>query len=279
MSVSTAIGRVSESLRSLLLGHLVDPQANVTILPPDTTSSFNRRINLFLYKVQQNAFLRNQDWQVNPANTGQLLPPPLSLNLYYLMTAYTPDDATLGNASAHELLGDAMRIFYEFAIVPDAFLAGDLGQAREQIRITHNGLDMEELSQVWSTFNQPFRLSVLYEVSVVQLDPRPAVPRPMPARVRQVGVPGVGAPYQPPRVLGMAPGSGPVGTVVTFTGEGLEGWNAHVRLLDQRLVDGVEITGEAFPATIPNGLAPGFYELRVDVAHLFRSTFLFEVTP
>lgn len=258
----------------------LNPTPEVTILPPDEASGTTRRVNLFLYKIQENPFLRNQEWQVDAANSGQLTPPPLSLNLFYLMTAYAPNDPQLGNASVHEILGDAMRVFYEFAVVPDTHLAGDLDVAREEIRITRKELDMEEIGQVWGTFpNQPFRLSVLYEISVVQLDQRPAVPRPMPQRVREIGVPDVRAPYQPPQVTGISPVSGPVGTVVTFTGENLRGWNAYVQLLRQRIVDGVEITGDTFQATIPNGLAAGFYELRVDVSHLFRTTFFFEVTP
>jgi hypothetical protein len=30
---------------------------------------------------------------------------------------------------------------------------------------------------------------------------------------------------------------------------------------------------------LPAGLAPGFHQIRVDVAHLCRRTFFFEVTP
>jgi hypothetical protein len=216
---------------------------------------------------------------VNPASAGQLVPPPLSLNLYYLMTPYADNDDNLGNAPLHEILGEAMRIFYEHPVVPDEYLAGDLGTAREQVRIMQNGLDMEELSQVWSTFSEPFRLSVLYEVSVVQLDQSAAQGRPLPTRVRQIGVPDVRAPYQPPVVERVEPASGPAGAVVTFSGTNLGGWNAYVFLLRQRILDGAPITGDQFQATLPAGLLPGFYEIRVDVSHLYRRTFVFEVTP
>lgn len=279
MSASTAIGRVSESLRSLLLGEMqLTPSVPVTILAPDETGGGPRRINLFLYKVQENPFLRNQDWEVSPSGSGQLLPPPLPLTLYYLMTAYANNDSSLGNATRHELLGEAMRVFHQFPVVADEYLAGDLAAAREQIKISQNGLDMEELSQVWSTFSQPFRLSVLYEVSVVQLDQSADQQRPLPQRVRQIGVPDVRAPYRPPIVTDMEPASGPAGTVITFTGEGLDGWTAHVIVLRQRIVDAVTIVGESFTATLPDDLIPGLHEIRVDVAHLYRRTFVFEVT-
>lgn len=280
MSASTAIGRVSESLRNMLLGEMqLTPQVPVTILAPDEPGGGNRRLNLFLYKVQENSFLRNQDWQVSPADSSQLMPPPLSLDLYYLMTPYANNDADLGNATIHEILGDAMRVFYEFPVVPDTYLASDLDQAREQIKIMQNGLDMEELSQVWSTFSEPFRLSVLYEMSVVQLDQGTEQQQPLPQRVRQIGVPDVRAPYQPPVVERIEPISGPAGTTVTFFGEHLDGWSAYVAVLRQRIVDGTPIAGDQFQAILPADLDPGFYEIRVDISRLYRRTFFFEVTP
>lgn len=280
MSASTAVGRVSESLRNLLLGEMdLTPGVPVTILAPDEPGGGNRRVNLFLYKVHENPFLRNQEWQVSPADSSRLVPPPLSLNLYYLLTPYAQNDPSLGNANHHEILGEAMRVFYEYPVVPEEYLAGGLSAAREEIKIMQNGLDMEELSQVWSTFSEPFRLSVLYEISVVQLDQSAEQERAMPPRARQIGVPDVQAPYSPPLVAGVDPISGPAGTTVTFTGEHLDGWTAYVSVLRERIVDGEPITGDQFQATLPGGLVPGFYQIRVDVSHLHRRTFVFEVTP
>ena len=279
MSVSTAIGRVSESLRNLLLGEMdLTPAVNVTILGPDETGG-TRRINLFLYKVQENPFLRNQEWQVSPSDATRLVPPPLSLRLYYLMTPYASNDAALGNATLHEILGEAMRVFHQFPVVPDEYLAGDLESAREQIKVVQNGLNLEELSQVWSTFQQPFRLSVLYEVSVVQLDHSAAAQRPMPPRARSIGVPGLAAPYVPPVISAMSPVSGPAGTTVTFSGENLADWRAYVTLGRERLLDDAPITGDSFDLALPGTLQAGFHQLRVDVSHLARRTFFFEVTP
>jgi hypothetical protein len=51
-----------------------------------------------------------------------------------------------------------------------------------------------------------------------------------------------------------------------------------VALLDQALLAGTPLTADTFTATLPAGTAPGFYEIRVDVSHLFRRSFLFEVT-
>lgn len=273
MSVSTAIGLVSESLRNLLVEEMT-PTEPVTILAPDEAGA-DRRINLFLYKVQENAFLKNLDWQVRQGNPGQLVPPPLSLNLFYLLTAYAPTDPQTGNSESHQMLGEAMRVFYENSIVE---LVGSLLGAREQIKIMLNTLDLDELSRVWTTFTQPFRLSVLYEISVVQLDMLPASDRTMGPRVRQIGIPQINAPFRPPVAGRIEPESGPAGTVVTVHGEHLSEWRAYASVMSRPILTAQEITGNSFQLTLPNDLPPGFHEIRIDISHLFRRLFRFEVT-
>src|SRR3990167_7988742 len=173
MSVATAIGRVGEALRNLLQEEMnLVPAVNVSLLAPDENGP-TRRINLFLYKVAENSFLKNKDWEVSRADPGRIVPPPLSLNLFYLLTPYAQNDPDTGNTSAHELLGDAMRVFHEHPLVPAEHLPDELDGAREQIKLSLHQPDMEEITKVWSTFSEPYRLSVIYEVSVVQIDALP----------------------------------------------------------------------------------------------------------
>ena len=278
MSASTAIGMVSKSLRNLLLGEMaISPAPAVTILAPDE-SAVSGRINLFLYKVQENPVLKNMDWQIKQNESDVLVPPPLSLNLFYLMTPYAVNVPPTGNAGTHEILGDAMRVFYENPIVPRDYLEEELQDAREQIKIMLNTLDLEELSKVWATFTEPFRLSVLYEVSLVQLDMLSEREAVMPKRVRQIGVPDVRVPFNPPVVEEMTPLSGPVGTVVDFAGRNLAGWRAYVTIMGRVILDGEALSEDGFTVTIPDDLPPGFHEIRVDISHLHRRTFFFEVT-
>ncbi|GIH14152.1 DUF4255 domain-containing protein [Rugosimonospora africana] len=279
MSASTAIGMVGASLRSMLIGEMhLSPAVDVTILAPDEQGS-GRRVNLFLYKLVENPFLKNQDWTVKPGNPNQLVAAPLSLSLFYLLTPYAPNDPQTGNATAHQILGEAMRVLYENAVIPPSYLDPGLAGARESLQVASTALDPEELRGIWTTFSQPFRLSVMYQVSTVQLDRSAAGQRPMPKRVRQVGVPDVRAPLDPPSVTDMSPASGPAGTVLTFTGVNLAGWHAGATFSNQTLLAGLPLAGDTFTATLPGGLLPGFYDVRVDVSGLFRRTFLFEITP
>ncbi|MEV7323506.1 DUF4255 domain-containing protein [Streptomyces sp. NPDC093970] len=279
MSASTALGMVSASLRNLLIGEMrLSPAPDVTILAPDEQSG-TRRINLFLYKVAENPYLKNQDFTVRPGTPNQLVPAPLSLTMSYLLTPYAPNDPQEGNAAAHQLLGEAMRVLYENAVVPSGYLDPGLTDARERLQIAGDTLDPEELSRIWTTFSQPFRLSVLYQVSTVQLDRLPAARQPLPGRVRQVGVPQVGAQLDLPEVTAMTPAAGPAGTTLAFTGVHLARRAATVQVGDRTVSSGAALPGDTFTAVVPDDLLPGLYEVRVDVARLYRRTFLYEVTP
>jgi len=280
MSTSTAIGMVSESLLNLLTGEMrLSPPVKVTILAPDEGGE-QKRINLFLYKVQENPSLKNIDWRVKKGDPTQLVPPPLSLNLFYLMTSYAQSDPQTGNSTAHSIMGEAMRVFYENPVVPQNYLVSGLKNAGEQIKIILYNPDMWELSTVWSTFGQPFRTSVLYEVSVVQLDMLTQSERAMARRVRQIGVPDVRAPFNPPVVEGMEPMVGPAMTsiTITFYGKNLLGWKAYVTVTGRLILDQYDLKEDMFQVTLPQDLQPGFHEIRVDISHLFRKTFFLEVT-
>ena len=150
-----------------------------------------------------------------------------------------------------------------------------LRNAREDIKIMLNPLDLDELGRIWSTFSHPFRLSVMYEVSVVQLELRSE--RPMSKRVQRTGVPDIRAPFHPPVIAQLTPLRGPAGTQITVQGQHLAGWSASMSITGQTLLDGVPLTGDTMTAVIPAGLAPGFHEIQVDVAHLHRRVFFFEV--
>jgi hypothetical protein len=276
MSAPTAIGLVSQSLQNLLKGEIsLEPVPEVTVLGPDESGE-QRRLNLFLYKIEEHAFLKNQEWQIRPG-TNQLAPPPLSLKLRYLLTAYAPNDSESQNSAAHAILGEGMRIIYEFPVIPAVYLANGLQPAREEIRVVLCNSDLNELSTMWSTFSRPFRPSVTYEVSVVQIDPLPAAQQPMAPRVRQIGRPEIRAPFQPPTIMGMSPNSGTAGTVVTFSGRHLSGRRVYLRVSGELIVNGQELSGDSFTATVPATLPTGFHEIRVDVSHLHRSTHFFEV--
>jgi hypothetical protein len=226
----TIIGTVSKNLKERLKENIWKGKSidfKVTFLPPEQSFK-GKGINLFLYQVKENPFLKNADWKAKSDNPKKLSPPPLSLSLFYIITPY--DESNTGgqdgqdNPNEHDLLSEAMRVFYENpVIVTEAFNQ----HQSQQIEIIHNPLGLEELGKIWNAFNKPFKLSVAYEVSVVQIESLKTEERAKPVK-EVVLKPSAGTPI----VHRMSPESDQPNqeTEVTFTGEYLDGYRAEVVL-------------------------------------------------
>jgi hypothetical protein len=79
---------------------------------------------------------------------------------------------------AHWLLGSAMRILHDFAIItPELETTGGiqvldpaLTDAPERVKLSLQPISLEDLSKVWTALSRPFRVSAAYEVTVVQIE-------------------------------------------------------------------------------------------------------------
>jgi hypothetical protein len=187
MSDFRAIAAVSSSIRNLLDAEM-ETQASVSIAAPDVdiTGITGKRINLFLYKVDENSSLKNMDLpgRGHPGAYGR---PPLSLDLHYMVTAYGGDSEQ--ELETQELLGDAMRVLHSHSVILGGNLDTAISNEVEHIKLYLEPLSLEELTKVWSATTKPMRLSVSYLVTVVQIEN--LQPRKFP---RSVGEPPVGGP-------------------------------------------------------------------------------------
>lgn len=196
MSNQFAPAAVTRTLRGLLSGVVTEDysalpddvrptgEIHVTTLPLDRVrngDSTRNQLNLFLYHAEPNAAYRNMDIprRVRP---GETAPPPLALNLFYLLTAYGEGDSEL---VAHALLGTAMRILHDHPVlsreeIRDALAASGLGDQFERVRITPQPVSVEEVSRLWTGFQSEYRLSAAYQVSVVLIESRRPSRTPVP---------------------------------------------------------------------------------------------------
>jgi hypothetical protein len=154
------IAEVTQTLTNLLSG------LDVTLDSPadlrGDTGSF-QKINLYLYQVLEHAYTKNQPAYAVDATTQQY--PPLTLRLYYLLTPYASDPA-----SAHKVLGHAMQIFYDNALVAEPLMTETLRLATDKLAIVLLSAKLEDLTRIWNALQTPYRLSVCYEVRVVPIE-------------------------------------------------------------------------------------------------------------
>jgi hypothetical protein len=198
VSSTAGIGGVSATLKNLLSDRVKWPPEftapatpppkvpiRVGVPPEDGDVDKDPLINLFLYRVTENGYLKNQEIPGKGQPGNGYGHPPLSLNLHYLLTAYGAlgdPDVTAANPLderiAHFLLGSAMQVFHDMPIIVrgatqsggQQILHASLRSEFEEIKLTLEPLSLEDVAKVWTALNRPYRLSAAYEVSVVQIE-------------------------------------------------------------------------------------------------------------
>ena len=214
MSSALAIAGVTATLRDLLNDGLINHNisgvlgstVSISVVPPDRVVAANgteaSQINLFLHRVTPNTGWRNESLPSRDGSGRQRLAnAPLALNLHYLLSAYSN-----GDLHAEILLGYAMQLLHETPVLtrqaiqmalspsPDvgtalppalrALADSGLENQIEQIKITPEYLDTEEISKLWTATLSHFRPTAAYMASVVLIQAREPVGSPLPVLSR-----------------------------------------------------------------------------------------------
>jgi uncharacterized protein DUF4255 len=280
MSTALAIAGVTAVLRDLLNDGLINHNVSgvigssvtVSVLPPDrvvpTDGPETSQLNLFLHQVSPNPGWRNEGLPSrDPAGRLRLSNPPLALNLHYLLSAYSG-----GDLHAEILLGYAMQLLHETPVLarqairtalnpsppvgnvlPPALRAlADSGieDQIEQIKITPEYLNTEEMSKLWTAIQSHFRPTAAYMASVVLIEATEPVRSPLPVlsrgpvdpvsqRDRGVVVQPDLVPPLPTLEAVVPPGGQPVvrlGETIDLVGHHLDGTGRTVLLTNDRFV-------------------------------------------
>lgn len=266
MSNPLAIKAVTITLRNLLQqGFNANGGGGVQVRnrPLDKINNINNEdiVNLFLYHTQINPAWRNQDIP-GKVGSGDASRVPLPLNLYYLLTVYDRDD-DLSDPDSHRLLGQAMSVFHDNAILSSqeiqsvlSFNDYDLQDQLERVKITLQPLSLDEMSKLWTTFQTQYRISVAYEVSVVLIESQLAKRSSLPVLSRGNEDRGVDTLVAlPPTLLGVNfPKRKPaaeLGDTLIIAGEQLSSYPVTVRLRHPLLAEAIVVTPiEIRPAEI-----------------------------
>ena len=189
------IAEVSKFLRhTLWLGmaedsdtkQLVSSENNIVLSNPGQPADEQRNISLWLYQVVPNEHLRNAAF-VRQGSDGLEQYPPLSLNLYYLLTPSTGKDE-----GDQKELGKALQVFHDQSIL--AMPSSETPGEGEELHVALVQRTIEELAEVWEALQKPYRLSVCYEVRVVRISSRRVVQaRRIGERAADLGTVGAGA--------------------------------------------------------------------------------------
>ena len=173
MSDYTVLAEVGESLVGVLWEEIqLDAQVNALIdnenrisleSPADLTGNDSVRLSIYLYRIVEDANTKNR-FAVQ-GNGAQLRKPPLSLDLFYLVTPLVglPREQQI-------VLGKVMQVLYDRAILEGPDLVGSLAATGEELRVILNPVSLEETARVWQALEMSYRLSICYTVRVAMVD-------------------------------------------------------------------------------------------------------------
>ncbi len=133
-------------------------------------------LTVTLYEILEDAASRNRP-RVQQTTTGAVTvtrKPPMALLLRYLLTPWGGDQPT-----EQRMAGKAMQVLYDDAILDGLALKGTLAGGRDTLKITLAPLSLEDRTRVWWAIQKPYRLSLNYEIRVVNLDTLDATSRPV----------------------------------------------------------------------------------------------------
>src|SRR5208282_723993 len=172
MADYTVLSEVGESILGVLWEEMqADPQINTLIdsedrisleSPADLEGNDTVRLSIYLYRIAEDAYSKNRP----PINNGrgQLQKPPLTLDLYYLVTPLVglPREQQI-------VLGKTMQILYDRSTLEGTDLVGSLQTSGEVVRVILNPVTLEETTRVWQALEMSYRLSVCYVVRVAMI--------------------------------------------------------------------------------------------------------------
>lgn len=301
MSTPFAIAGLTATLQNVLTNGLVDHgitaavggTIDVKALSPDRVETngnlSNPTLNLFLHQVTPNTGWMNVDLASRNQAGDRLTNPPLALDIHYLLSAYAEDDL-----HAEMLLGGAMHLLHEMpgldrsritaALTPLATALQSCGLADqvEQIKITPEHLNSEEMSKLWSAIQSNYRPSIVYQASVVLIQEKRPKRTPLPVLSRGSNdtgpfvqshlippVPTITAVEYPDQQL-----SARLNSMITIHGHNLDGNNVEVVFTHGRIIGlsqtisltPVDVSATRLTVQIPNtptDWAAGIYSMEV----------------
>ena len=300
MSTALAIASVTYVLKDLLNNGLIDHDITavvgtsvaVTALPPDRIDTEptkeQTQLNLFMYQATHNPGWRNMALPSHNAAGERTGAPPLALDLHYLLTAYGTDELHY-----EILLGYGMQLLHETPVLTRAAIGrslmspntvpGDgipnslndlstsgLAEQVEQIKITPELLNTEEISKLWAAFGTKYRSTAAYKVTDVLIESNKSVKTAVPVKGRNV----YAVPFKRPVIARI--GSKVTATAITFNDQKIFSGN-YLVLSGQDLkgdivtitIDGIKVPGETYVTDteiifpLPAGLQAGIHGVQV----------------
>lgn len=150
--------------------------------PPDKVSKESgNQLSIYLFHIESDKFQKNSP--VSGARDAKIPSQPLSLNLYYLLSAFSDNEN--GFREEQQAMSIALRCFHENPIIrANVILDGQT--VKEEFCLTMEMETADSLGRLWQATTTAMRLATVYKVSVVFITPPAPTVSPAPVWVFRI---------------------------------------------------------------------------------------------
>jgi hypothetical protein len=164
-----AIRDMAETIAFLLRAGIpaVDP-TKITVATPDEFEGLRDpakpNITIFMYRIAVNPAMRNAPRRLRA--DGSLQPPPLPLELSFLITAWAKD-----TRDELRIVGRIIQVLDDHRELGAANLVGTSWDTDDTVQLLLDSLPLEDHYRIWDANNVAYRLSLTYLARIVGLTP------------------------------------------------------------------------------------------------------------
>lgn len=156
----TVVSAVNDKLLMLLRKHMVPnvlaSREEIGLCTPKDHGDMV--FGIYLYDIRESNDVRIMGMQSYDNSHTQF--PPIYLELYYMMTAYSTIDLRYREEENHRVLTKAMQVLYDYPRL----------EGEDGMHIEFQNLSMDQKSAVWHNLGGGYQLSLFYKIAPIKLE-------------------------------------------------------------------------------------------------------------
>lgn len=156
----TVVSAVNDKLLSLLRKHMVPnilvSREEIGLCTPKDHGDIV--FGIYLYDIRENSDVRMTGMQAY--DSGHIQFPPIYLELYYMVTAYSAIDLRYREEENHRILTKAMQILHDYPRL----------EGEDALHIEFQNLTLDQKAAVWHNLGGGYQLSLFYKITPIKLE-------------------------------------------------------------------------------------------------------------
>ena len=166
MGIMEVDNAVLNLLRRNLVPDVIQNPDAIGLCSPDEKGDM--LLGLHLYDIRESEEIRINEMQ-NIDSSRQRYPSAY-LTLYYMITAFSNADIKFRAGEDHKVLNRVVQVFNDYAVLDAVSLEPAQRATDMHLRIQIASLSLEEKLRVWNYPNHPYRSSLFYRISPVEIE-------------------------------------------------------------------------------------------------------------